>query len=322
MKKNKKRVVVGIIVIVIISFIILMAGIINTDTKYADNECSKKSNYRNGEKCYYYDGKSLYLYELEEQDGDNEGIELKYSCDVQKCDEKIIEVTKDYLIIEKDGLIEKFDNENAEIKDIENNSLKGMFFTNETEELYFLNDEIIIISDKDYNQAKETYQISNYIGKYLNIEVPENSFLPKYPSNLIYNVEKNEILGYKKSNINQSLYIDKDTYDENGEVKMKPEYYLNGAYKNEDYELFVVNNKAIIATEEESKMKIYKINLSVEKVSKKYIYYVAYDEKEDNWIGDFIFKRENKKLCFDEKEDCHSSIDISEFKLLKTENIK
>lgn len=315
---DKKKIIIIVIGIVVLICLILIVIINNNETEETEdhNFYDLSPTYCFEEGCYKYYEDSLDFYEIQEvEDTDEVGEILKYSCIIgEDCKEEIIEVTDQYLIIKKDNIIKKYDKKDIkEYKKIENINLKGKFFANETDELYFLTDEIVIIGGKKYNQIKETYDFSNYIGEYLEIDTSYTYAFDNHPTTFVYKVKDDDILGYQKANIANAKYIDKDLYDENGEVIMRDEYLFSGAFKSEDYEMLINKNKATIAYLNMGEI-IKDADLFISDIGSKYINFYA---KKGNKFFDFIYKRKTQEVCFSDLEDCYHSVDLAELKVIK-----
>ena len=316
---NKKEIIIIVIVIVVQICLILLVRINDNESEETEyhNFYDLAPGYCSRGYCYKYYEDSLDFYGLQEVDDPEEpGEILEYSCIIgEDCKEEIIEVTDQYLIIKKDNIFKKYDNkDNEEYKKIENISLKGKFFANETDELYFLTDKIVILGGKNYNQKKETYVFFNYIGEYLEIGTSYTYVFDHHPYNFIYKVKDDEILGYQKADIADAKYIDKDVYDENGEVIMRDEYLFSGAFKSKDYEMIINKNKATLAYLDLEGEIIRDADLFISDIGREYI---NFSFKKGNNVFDFIYKRKTQEVCFSDLEDCYHSVDSSELKVLK-----
>ncbi len=314
--RKKKLIIITIIIVLLIIVSLIVLNINKNNDDYIN--VSLDEVYCNSGECYSYNGKELAYYQVDEE----AGLLFENRCDVNKdCLVKVIESNDDILVIEKEGAVIKYEKNSVKHKAIDESkiNLKGMFFANQEEELYFLTDEIIIIAGKNHHQIKETYDFSNYINNYIDINGSYSYYFDKHPVDFVYDIKNNSLLNFTKKDIKEAKYINISVYDNEGNVIMKPEYSIKGAYKNETEEIYINNDKAIIARNYLDDGKNEVINIEPMDVSKNYVYY--FGNNDNKTIYYFVYNTKTKEICFDSLDDCYHNINISELELIKNINI-
>ena len=220
------------------------------------------------DECFTYEKTVLTRYEREwiRKDVKNKDGNIRYivkeKCHIEDnlkndCDIDVKEVTDNKILIQRKNILYHYYNILYHYTKITNKqSILHKAYQNGKNEIYFLDEDNIIISSQKGTQRKYHYSISTYDDEFYTIYL---NGIPSYS----YNFRTTEILGFEEMDKEALQYILLDYYDEEGEILPKDEYLISGSYtiqsEADKKELYIYQNKVLLGTEKETEQKELKV---------------------------------------------------------------
>ncbi len=218
-------------------------------------------------------------------------------------------------------------------------SLKNQCFTNKKEEICFTKKYMFIATEKGKQDRKKIISIEKLKGDQVivgtswneNGEEESSYYYDKTKKEYIvsiedldeinryyyfYNNKKKELIGYKKINKEELKLINLEYYDKDGNIIIKDEYYLEGAYQTTDYEseFYVFKNNAIFTYDGE----LERNKVSIMNVNDYEIEYKFIEKSGDGGYGwrNFISDRNKTIIKRKGEEDYYKKINKEDLKYI------